>query len=123
MQKWYNVHVTIYSSRDTPVLLHLSRQTEENHEQSRLEYLVTKWPTPCSWVFLEPLIVSQLDKRFSRLLRNSKVYYCVQKSQPMDPILSYLNPAHTLTIYLFNLYYPSIYLYVSQAVSSLRFYD
>jgi hypothetical protein len=55
------------------------------------------WLNPWSRVFLEKLTVSQLVKKFSRLLQSHKVHYCVQKSSSVDYILSYINPVHILT--------------------------
>jgi hypothetical protein len=40
-------------------------------------------------------------------LRNLKVHYCVHNNASLNPILSKLNPVHTLISYFFNIF-PSV---------------
>jgi hypothetical protein len=52
---------------------------------------------PRSTALLEKLILdSQLVKK-SPVLWNLNVYYHAQKSPPLDPMLSQMNPVHTIT--------------------------
>jgi len=44
-----------------------------------------------------------------RLLRNTKIYYCVYKISPVVPILKQMNPAHILTYYLFKVHFSIIF--------------
>jgi hypothetical protein len=40
-----------------------------------------------------------IGQELLRLLRNTKVHYCVHKSLPAAPVLSQINPVHTLTLF------------------------
>jgi hypothetical protein len=44
------------------------------------------------------------SQQIPRTLWNPKVQCCVHKSPPVDPILSQLNPGHTLTTCFFKIY-------------------
>jgi hypothetical protein len=44
-------------------------------------------------------------QEFSRNLWNLKVYYLVQEGHPLIPILSQINPVHTIPFHLPNIYF------------------
>ena len=45
------------------------------------------------------------SQEMSQILRNSKLYYCVYNSPYLLPILSQINPVHTLTASFFNTHF------------------
>jgi hypothetical protein len=51
---------------------------------------------------MEQLTVAQLVTKLARLLCNPKVHYRAHNSQSLDPILSQINPVHTLAPYFYN---------------------
>jgi hypothetical protein len=42
-----------------------------------------------------------IGKQISYLLWNPKVHYNIYKSKPIDPIMNYLIPIHTITLSFF----------------------
>jgi len=52
------------------------------------------------------------------LLWNQKVHYGVDKIPPLDPIMSHMNPFHTLVSYFFKTYFNIILLYTPRHVLS-----
>jgi hypothetical protein len=46
------------------------------------------------------------------ILWNKKVRYCVHKSPPLDPILSYMKPVHTLTPHFSKIHLLSSHLWL-----------
>ena len=63
--------------------------------------------TPYSIVLLEKLTGSQLVKKFPAFYGAPKVHYRTHKRPPPVPILSQLDPVHTLTSY-----FPKIHLII-----------
>jgi hypothetical protein len=64
-----------------------------------LTYLLTHSLNPWSKIF-EKLIVTQLVKKYSAFLWNSKIHYCVNKNPLLDPILTHSNPVRSIDPYL-----------------------
>jgi hypothetical protein len=62
------------------------------------------WLTPWSTALLEKLIATQLVKEFS-VFHDPKINYRVPKNPPLDPILSQMNPVHTLLHYTFKTHF------------------
>jgi hypothetical protein len=60
--------------------------------------LTNPWTSWC-WALLEELPVLQLLKNFATFMK-PKIYYCVQKSPPRDPVLSHISPVNTSQLYL-----------------------
>jgi hypothetical protein len=56
---------------------------------------VNAW-TDSSWEADSHLAGLEISSR----LWNTKVYYSVDNSLPLDPILSHVNPVHTISLYL-----------------------
>jgi hypothetical protein len=80
--------------------------------------------TYSSRVLFEKLIVAQVIKRnFPHLLWNLKIHYCVHKSPPMVPILCQMKPIHILISHSIKIYYPPIYVQVSEWSLPFRFSD
>jgi hypothetical protein len=52
-------------------------------------------------IFLFPIGICESQSRNSLPLMNTKFY----KSQPLNPILSQINPVHILTSYCFKIYF------------------
>lgn len=73
---------------------------------------------PHSWVVLKKSILPQLTMKFPALW-NPMVRYCVHKSQPLESIVSQLNPVHLFTHFskIVSVLSP-ICTYVYQTVSS-----
>jgi hypothetical protein len=53
-----------------------------------------------SWALPEKLPIVQPFRNFPAILRNPKVHHRVHKSLPLVPILSQIDPAHTIASYL-----------------------
>ena len=51
--------------------------------------------TPCSRLFLEKLVVPELVKGFPHFT-GPRLYFCVHKGLLLVPVLSQMNPFHTL---------------------------
>jgi hypothetical protein len=82
---WAMAHDSHLTNQDIPCLSY----------NLKVHYHAHKSP-PWSGVHLEKLIVTQIVKRFHCLLLNPKVHYRVHKSPPLAPILSQMNPLHTI---------------------------
>jgi len=63
------------------------------------------------WRVLNKLIVAKLVKKFHAFYGTRRLIYCVHKILSLDPLLSQLNPVHTLALYVlkmhFNIILPS----------------
>jgi hypothetical protein len=81
------------------------------------------WISPRSKVhLLEKVTVLSFGQKIVRLLRISYVHYCGHKTPPMVPILTHINPAHTLQLYFpkicFNIILTSVPILYSDLFSS-----
>jgi hypothetical protein len=84
---------------------------------SRLTYL---W----SWALPEKLPIVQPLRKFPAILRNPKVHHRVHNSHPLLPILSQIDPVHTIPSYISNKMYfkSSTYLFLCLPSESLFFW-
>jgi hypothetical protein len=58
-----------------------------------------------AWEAASRLVTQEIPK----ISWNPKFHYCVHKSPPLVPILSHINPVHTIQSYLSKIHFDIIY--------------
>jgi hypothetical protein len=64
---------------------------------------------------MKTLIVAKLVSEITTFHGTPKIRYSAHSIPPLVPILSQLNPVHTLTSYLFKVQFNSILLFMSRS--------